>query len=302
MMTTRRRGYYKGFRRPFLVHENRRPRSVHSVILEQTETPKEEEMEFRPCIDIHNGKVKQIVGGTLKDAGNQAVENFVSKQDAAFYATLYQKSGIAGGHIILLNPAGSEYYEATKEQAMKALRAYPKGLQVGGGITDTNAKEFLDAGASHVIVTSYVFRDGSINYENLHKIMQVTGKEHLVLDLSCRKRDDRYYIVTDRWQKFTDEVICAELLDKLSAYCDEFLIHAVDVEGKASGIETELVSLLGEWGKLPITYAGGVGSFTDLSLLKELGCNRLNVTIGSALDLFGGSMSYQKVLDYMNKE
>ena len=259
-------------------------------------------MEFRPCIDIHNGKVKQIVGGTLKDAGNQAVENFVSKQDAAFYATLYQKGGITGGHIILLNPAGSEYYEVTKEQAMKALRVYPGGLQVGGGITDTNAKEFLDVGASHVIVTSYVFRDGRINYENLHKIVQVTGKEHLVLDLSCRKRDGRYYIVTDRWQKFTDEVICAELLDKLSAYCDEFLIHAVDVEGKASGIERNLVSLLGEWGKIPITYAGGVGSFTDLSLLKELGRSRLNVTIGSALDLFGGPMSYQKVLDYMNKE
>lgn len=302
MMATRRRGYYKGFRRPFLVHENRRSWSVHSVILEQIETPKEEEMEFRPCIDIHNGKVKQIVGGTLKDAGNQAVENFVSKQDAAFYATLYQKRGITGGHIILLNPAGSEYYEATKEQAMKALRVYPGGLQVGGGITDINAKEFLDAGASHVIVTSYVFRDGRINYENLHKIVQVTGKEHLVLDLSCRKRDGRYYIVTDRWQKFTDEVICAELLDKLSAYCDEFLIHAVDVEGKASGIERKLVSLLGEWGKIPITYAGGVGSFTDLSLLKELGRSRLNVTIGSALDLFGGPMSYQKVLDYMNKE
>lgn len=259
-------------------------------------------MEFRPCIDIHNGKVKQIVGGTLKDAGNQAVENFVSEQDAAFYAALYQKSGITGGHIILLNPVGSEYYEATKSQAMKALRAYPQGLQVGGGITDANAKEFLDAGASHVIVTSYVFRDGSINYENLHKIEQVTGKKHLVLDLSCRKRDGRYYIVTDRWQKFTEEIICVELLDKLSAHCDEFLIHAVDVEGKASGIETELVSLLGEWGKIPITYAGGVGSFQDLSLLRELGHNRLNVTIGSALDLFGGPMNYQKVLDYMNKE
>ena len=231
MMTTRRRGYYKGFRRPFLVHENRRPRSVYSVILEQIEIPKEEEMEFRPCIDIHNGKVKQIVGGTLKDAGNQAVENFVSKQDAAFYATLYQKSGITGGHIILLNPAGSEYYEATKEQAMKALRVYPGGLQVGGGITDINAKEFLDAGASHVIVTSYVFRDGRINYENLHKIVQVTGKEHLVLDLSCRKRDGRYYIVTDRWQKFTDQPLDEELMDELSQYCDEYLVHGVAVEG-----------------------------------------------------------------------
>ncbi|MDD6306667.1 MAG: phosphoribosylformimino-5-aminoimidazole carboxamide ribotide isomerase [Clostridiales bacterium] len=259
-------------------------------------------MEFRPCIDIHNGKVKQIVGGTLKDAGNQAKENFISEQDAAFYARLYQKEGIRGGHIILLNPAGSEYYEATKQQAMEALAAYPKGLQVGGGITAENAQEFLLAGASHVIVTSYVFRDGRIHYENLHKIKQAVGKEHLVLDLSCRKRDGAYYIVTDRWQKFTEEVIREELLDELAGFCDEFLIHAVDVEGKASGIETELAEYLGNWGKIPVTYAGGVGSFSDLEQLKRLGKNKLNVTIGSALDLFGGSMAYEKVLDYINKE
>ena len=259
-------------------------------------------MEFRPCIDIHNGKVKQIVGGTLKDAGNQAKENFISEQDAAFYARLYQKERIRGGHIILLNPAGSEYYEATKQQAMEALAAYPKGLQVGGGITAENAQEFLLAGASHVIVTSYVFRDGRIHYENLHKIKQAVGKEHLVLDLSCRKRDGAYYIVTDRWQKFTKEVIREELLDELAGFCDEFLIHAVDVEGKASGIETELAEYLGNWGKIPVTYAGGVGSFSDLEQLKRLGKNKLNVTIGSALDLFGGSMAYEKVLDYINKE
>ena len=259
-------------------------------------------MEFRPCIDIHNGKVKQIVGGTLKDAGNQAKENFISEQDAAFYARLYQKERIRGGHIILLNPAGSEYYEATKQQAMEALAAYPKGLQVGGGITAENAQEFLLAGASHVIVTSEVLRDGRIHYENLHKIKQAVGKEHLVLDLSCRKRDGAYYIVTDRWQKFTEEVIREELLDELAGFCDEFLIHAVDVEGKASGIETELAEYLGNWGKIPVTYAGGVGSFSDLEQLKRLGKNKLNVTIGSALDLFGGSMAYEKVLDYINKE
>ncbi|MBO5523660.1 MAG: phosphoribosylformimino-5-aminoimidazole carboxamide ribotide isomerase [Roseburia sp.] len=259
-------------------------------------------MEFRPCIDIHNGKVKQIVGGTLKDAGSLAEENFVSEQDAAFYARLYQKEGIRGGHIILLNPVGSEYYEATKQQALAALAAYPKGLQVGGGITAENAAEFLEAGASHVIVTSYVFREGRIHYENLHRIKQAVGKEHLVLDLSCRKRNGAYYIVTDRWQKFTEEVIREELLEELSAYCDEFLIHAVDVEGKASGIEAELAEFLGNWGKIPITYAGGVSSFSDLEQLKRLGKNRLHVTIGSALDLFGGSMSYEKVLDYINKE
>lgn len=256
-------------------------------------------MEFRPCIDIHNGKVKQIIGGSLKDAGDQATENYVAEQDAVYFAKLYQKEGIKGGHIILLNPASSTYYKETRAQAELALGAYPGGLQIGGGITAENAKEFLDAGASHVIVTSYVFREGKINYENLARLKDAVGREHLVLDLSCRKKDDFYYIVTDRWQKFTDEKVSITLLDELSSYCDEFLIHAVDVEGKAKGIEKELVRLLGEWGKIPVTYAGGVGSFEDLRELKELGKDRLNVTIGSALDLFGGPMAYEKVLHYI---
>lgn len=258
-------------------------------------------MEFRPCIDIHNGKVKQIVGGSLKDVGNMAQENFVSEQDAAFYAHMYKEANIHGGHIILLNAKDSEYYEATKGQALAALAAYPGGLQVGGGITATNAKEFLEAGASHVIVTSYVFRDGRIDYERLDELVKAVGKEKLVLDLSCRKRDGEYYIVTDRWQKFTEEKVTLSLLNKLKDCCDEFLIHAVDVEGKASGIETELVQMLGEWGKIPVTYAGGVGSFKDLEQLKILGQNRVNVTIGSALDLFGGDMRYQEVLAYMKE-
>ena len=255
-------------------------------------------MEFRPCIDIHNGKVKQIVGGSLRDKGNQAKENFVSEMDGAFYAQLYRKENIKGGHIILLNPVTSEHYEATKAQAMSALSNYPDGLQVGGGITAENANEFIEAGASHVIVTSYVFKDGKINYDNLNKLVQAVGKEHLVLDLSCRQKDSKYFIVTDRWQKFADETITTELLDELSEYCDEFLVHAVDVEGKASGIETELVSLLGEWGKIPVTYAGGVHSFDDLRLVKELGRDKINVTIGSALDLFGGNMKFEEVLSY----
>ena len=255
-------------------------------------------MEFRPCIDIHNGKVKQIVGGSLKDAGNMADENFVSGQDAAFYANLYKKEGFRGGHIILLNARDSEYYEATKKQAKSALQAYPGGLQVGGGITAENAEEFLSAGASHVIVTSYVFCDGQIQLNRLKKLLDTVGKEHLVLDLSCRKKDGKYYIVTDRWQKFSEQMITEELLEQLSGYCDEFLVHAVDVEGKASGIEENLVRLLGSWGKIPMTYAGGVGNFDDLAKLKELGKNRLNVTIGSALDLFGGTMSYEKVKEF----
>lgn len=258
-------------------------------------------MEFRPCIDIHNGRVKQIVGGSLKDKGNQAEENFVSQMDGAFYANMYKKAGIRGGHIILLNPVTSEYYEATRAQALLALHSYPGGLQLGGGITADNAARFIEAGASHVIVTSYVFNNGRIDYNNLEKLVDAVGKSHLVLDLSCRKKDDSYYIVTDRWQKFTDEVITEELLDELSQYCDEFLIHAVDVEGKASGIEKELVSLLGDWGKIPLTYAGGVHSFEDLRLIKELGHNRVNVTIGSALDLFGGSMKFEDVIAFCGK-
>ena len=257
----------------------------------------EEKMKFRQCIDIHNGKIKQIVGGSLCDAGNKAKENFVAEQDGAYYANFYKKDGLKGGHIILLNAVDSEYYEATKNQALLALSTYPGGFQIGGGITDQNAEFYLNHGASHVIVTSFVFKNGVVNYENLKRIYRVTGKERLVLDLSCRKKEGDYYIVTDRWQKFTDEKITLELLEQLSSYCSEFLIHAVDVEGKANGIEKPLVQMLGNWGKIPITYAGGVGSFEDLKMLRTLGKNHLDVTIGSALDLFGGKMSYQSVLE-----
>ena len=261
-------------------------------------------MRFRPCIDIHNGKVKQIVGGSLQDRGDQAVENFVSEQDASFYARLYESLGIRGGHIILLNPAASPFYEATKQQALQALRAYPGGLQVGGGIHDGNAHEFLDAGASHVIVTSFVFRDGKISWENLERLEKAVGKEHLVLDLSCRKKDGQYYIVTDRWQKFTEVPVTRQTLQEFSSHCDEFLIHAVDVEGKASGIETELVKLLAECEPMPVTYAGGVGSFAHLEQLRQAGHNHVDVTVGSALDIFGGHMELERVLsfcsDFMN--
>ncbi len=253
-------------------------------------------MEFRPCIDIHNGQVKQIVGGSLTDLNNEATENFVATQDAAFFANLYKKAGLKGGHIILLNSKDSEYYEATRAQAFEALREYPGGLQVGGGITSQNAGEYLEAGASHVIVTSYVFHDGKVDYKRLEELEKTVGKEHLVLDLSCKKVDGEYRIVTDRWQKLTKEVVSLELMDRLAGYCSEFLIHAVDVEGKANGIEAELAAMLGDWDGLPITYAGGVHSYEDLDLLKRLGRNRLNVTIGSALELFGGSLQWKEVV------
>ncbi|MDD6615171.1 MAG: phosphoribosylformimino-5-aminoimidazole carboxamide ribotide isomerase [Lachnospiraceae bacterium] len=255
-------------------------------------------MRFRPCIDIHNGKVKQIVGGSLRDQGDQAKENFVSEKDAGFYADFYEEAGLRGGHIIMLNPPGSSYYEATRTQALQALSCQPGKWQIGGGIRTENAAEFLDAGASHVIVTSYVFRDGQIFYENLEKLKREVGREHLVLDLSCRRREGEnfYYIVTDRWQKFTEVALCPEILEELSGSCAEFLIHAADVEGKAGGIEEKLVSMLGDWRGIPVTYAGGVGSCEDLKLLKRLGQNHLDVTVGSALDLFGGKLPFEQVL------
>ena len=258
-------------------------------------------MRFRPCIDIHNGKVKQIVGGSLLDQGDYAKDNFVSEKDGDFYAKLYKEAGLVGGHIILLNPASSEYYEEDVRQACLALKAYPGGLQIGGGMNAENAAYFLEQGASHIIVTSYVFKDGQIHWDHLKAMVAVTGKEHLVLDLSCRKRDGKYYIVTDRWQKFTDVELNEKTLEELADYCDEFLIHAVDVEGKAKGIEREIAALLGSWEGIPVTYAGGVGSFEDLQVLKELGQDKVDVTIGSALDLFGGKMEFSKVLEIVGK-
>ena len=258
-------------------------------------------MRFRPCIDIHNGKVKQIIGGSLTDVDNHALENFVSEQDASYFAKLYEKAGLRGGHIIMLNPESSEYYEETKEQAFKALSAYPKGLQIGGGIKAENAKEFLEAGASHVIVTSYVFRDGKIDYSRLDELKNMVGKEHLVLDLSCRKKGDDYYIVTDRWQKFTEVKVTRKVLEEMASYCDEFLIHAVDVEGKQSGIETDLVAILAEYNGVRITYAGGVSTLKDIELLKQIGQNKIDVTVGSAIDLFGGTLKYEEVIEICDK-
>ncbi|MCD8069154.1 MAG: phosphoribosylformimino-5-aminoimidazole carboxamide ribotide isomerase [Lachnospiraceae bacterium] len=250
-------------------------------------------MQFRPCIDIHNGKVKQIVGGSLKDEKNQALENFVSERSAADFARLYASYQLKGGHVIMLNARDSEYYEATKSQALAALRAYPGGLQVGGGINPENAWEFLDAGASHVIVTSYVFSQGKIQMDRLKEISSAVGKERLVLDLSCKKIGADYRIVTDRWQNVTDTILNEETMDMLAEYCDEFLVHAVDVEGKASGIEEDVAALLGSWGKKPVTYAGGVHDYADLYKLRKAGRDKVDVTIGSALDIFGGRMEFE---------
>lgn len=253
-------------------------------------------MRFRPCIDIHNGKVKQIVGSSLDDRDNRAAENFVSEKNAGYYAGIYRDRDLRGGHIILLNSKESDFYEQTKRQAMQALEEFPGGLQIGGGIEAENAAEFLDAGASHVIITSYVFTNGEVMLPHLKELKKKIGKKKVVLDLSCRKKMDSYYIMTNRWQKYTKVKLNHETLDFFSDYCDEFLIHAVEVEGKSGGIETELVRYLGKWDGLPITYAGGVHELEDIKLLKELGAGKIDVTVGSALELFGGSLSLDGIL------
>ena len=255
-------------------------------------------MRFRPCIDIHNGSVKQIVGGSLSDENDHAEDNFVSIRDAGYYAQMYKKDGFKGGHIIILNPVGSDYYENDIEQAKLALETYPGGLQIGGGVTIENAERYLDLGASHVIVTSYVFRNGMIDYERLKQLSHLIGKNRLVLDLSCRFDGSEYYVVTDRWQKMTKERFDLELLDRLGDYCDEFLVHAVDVEGKAAGIEKSIVEILGHVSGKAVTYAGGIHSMQDIEFIKKEGRSRVDFTIGSALDLFGGQIKYRDLFMY----
>ncbi|WP_210394596.1 phosphoribosylformimino-5-aminoimidazole carboxamide ribotide isomerase [Motiliproteus sediminis] len=236
--------------------------------------------QFRPCIDLHQGQVKQIVGGSLNDQG--ADTNFVSTHGAAYYADLYRQHGLTGGHVIALGPGN-------KEQALQALAAWPQGLQFGGGINPGNAAEFLEAGASHLIVTSYLFEGGQFSWQRLEQIKAATGSERLVLDLSCRRTADGWRIATDRWQTVTELAITADTLRELESHCAEFLIHAADVEGLQGGIDQELVQLLGEHCRIPVTYAGGARSLQDLQQVADLSGGRVDLTIGSALDIFGGS-------------
>ena len=234
---------------------------------------------FRPCIDLHEGKVKQIVGGSLDSGGLKT--NFVSDKSAAWFAELYKRDGLTGGHVIMLGP-GNE------TEARAALAAFPGGLQIGGGVDANNARGWLDAGASHVIVTSSVFREGRVDWERLAQLVKLIGKERLVLDLSCRVREEKYFVVTDRWQKFTDVTLSAATLETFAGSCAEFLIHAVDVEGLCHGIDGELVEQLGRWASIPVTYAGGTNSLADLETVTRLGQGKVDLTIGSALDIFGG--------------
>jgi phosphoribosylformimino-5-aminoimidazole carboxamide ribotide isomerase len=247
---------------------------------------------FRPCIDLHEGKVKQLVGGTLGAETQPLQTNFVSDRPAAWFAELYKRDGLEGGHVIMLGPGNEDPGRA-------ALAAYPGGLQIGGGINLDNARAWLDAGASHVIVTSYVFRDGQVDWQRLRSLVGAIGRSRLVLDLSCRRRDDHYLVVTDRWQKFTDVTITQQNLQKLAKSCAEFLVHAADVEGLCRGIDRELVSSLAEWSPIPTTYAGGAKALGELEEVTRLGGGRIDLTIGSALDIFGGKgVRYEEAVEF----
>ena len=296
-------------------------------------------MKFRPCIDLHAGRVKQIIGSSISDiseggSSTLVTENFTTTKPASEYASMYARDGLTGGHVIMLGPNNDD-------AAMRALAAHPGGLQVGGGITADNAERWLERGASHVIVTSYAFNNGIVDMDKLkHLVKVVGGKERLVLDLSCRRKpnpsssssstndarkscyatesihsnsrsnndddddddDDPYYVVTDRWQTYTNVRVNRKTLVELGNYCSEFLVHGVENEGKRCGILEDLVVLLGRYSPVPVTYAGGVNSIEDLDRVKYLGNGRVDLTIGSALDCFGGDISYDDVVAWHRRE
>ena len=251
---------------------------------------------FRPCIDLHDGQVKQIVGGSLRDSeespsGDALVENFVAKHPAEWFAKKYADDALTGGHVIKLGP-GNE------SAAKAALAAYPQGLQIGGGINLDNASQWLDAGASHVIVTSWLFdQQGRFQSERLDQLVAAIGKKRIVIDLSCKRTKHGWTVAMNRWQTLTDLNVDTETLDRLADRCDEFLIHAADVEGLCQGIDEDLVRLIGDWGKLAMTYAGGVASMADVELIDLLSNGSLDVTVSSSLDLFGGTgVAYAELL------
>lgn len=238
---------------------------------------------FRPCIDLHQGQVKQIVGGSLQDDNSGLLTNFASNEPATHYAELYAKDKLQGGHVIKLGP-GNE------ESARAALAAYAGGLQLGGGIQRENAAEWLEAGASHVIVTSWLFDPkGNFCPERLEALIQEVGKERLVIDLSCRSQGESWVVAMNRWQTPTNLQLDPATLKELGQNCAEFLIHAADVEGKCEGIDHALVRFLGTHSPIPTTYAGGVRSIKDLATVNSLSQGKVDLTIGSALDLFGGN-------------
>jgi phosphoribosylformimino-5-aminoimidazole carboxamide ribotide isomerase len=248
---------------------------------------------FRPCIDLHQGKVKQIVGGSLRDEGPGPTENFVSDHSSEWFARRFRDDQLTGGHVIKLGPGNDS-------AAREALAAWPGGLQIGGGINSLNAATWLDAGASHVIVTSALFdSNGKFQEHALHELVQNIGREKLVIDLSCRSSANGWTVAMNRWQTPTDLEVTHATLDRLAPFCDEFLIHAADVEGLCRGVDAELVAHLGAWGKSPITYAGGAATMADLKIIEEASHGGIDITVGSALDLFGGkTLIYTELIEW----
>ncbi len=252
---------------------------------------------FRPCIDLHQGKVKQIVGGSLRDDGAEPTENFVSDRPAGWFAECFRDDGLTGGHVIKLGPGNDD-------AAREALAAWPGGLQIGGGINETNAADWLAAGASHVIVTSALFdAEGKFQEEILRSLVGKIGRDKLVIDLSCRTTPGGWTVAMNRWQTLTELKIDHATLDRLAPFCDEFLIHAADVEGLCRGIDAELVAHLGSWGKIPITYAGGAATMDDVLRVEQAGHGVVDVTVGSALDLFGGKgLRYKDLVTWNRRD
>ena len=251
---------------------------------------------FRPCIDLHDGRVKQIVGGSIDDSQPDSLRtNYVSDKPPAWFAQLYRRDDLRGGHVIKLG-------QGNDDAAREALAAWPDGLQIGGGVTMDNAAEWIDAGASHVIVTSCLFREEQLDEDRLKRLGQAVGQSRLVIDLSCRRRGDDYFVVTDRWQTFTQLRVDADTLSQLAEYCDEFLIHGVDVEGLGQGIDKTLVRLIAKYSPIATTYAGGARSMNDLQLVTDLGEGRVHLTIGSALDILGGGgLRYKDAVAFNRK-
>lgn len=258
-------------------------------------------MKIRPCIDIHNGTVKQIVGSTLggiEPGDEQVFENYKSIMGASHFAGIFKSKGLSGGHVINLNKKDSGFFKASENEVFSALRTYPKGLIAGGGIDFENAKEYLEKGASHVIMTSALFRNSRLSFEYLREFAKKIGPQYLVIDLSCKKEGNEYFVFTDRWQKKTDTIVSTGLFQKLFAYCDGFLIHGISVEGKKGGFDEALVKLLSLAAPLtkPITYAGGIASIDDIKKIKDISNDNIDITIGSALSIYGGKLSLDEVL------
>ena len=255
----------------------------HDIRLIFVRSPMRRRTRFRPCIDLHDGKVKQIVGGSLDSSSKELKTNFTSDLDPSWFAEKYAEDELTGGHVIKLGPGNDD-------AARSALQAFPNGMQLGGGITEENASTWLSAGASHVIATSFLFDSGAhFREERLAALLAETGRDRLVIDLSCRKTEIGWVVVMNRWQTITDLYLTHETLDHLASSCDEFLIHAADVEGKCEGIDKALVELLGQWGKIPVTYAGGASCLQDLKRVDKISGGLVDLTIGSALDIFGGN-------------